>query len=120
MIIISPTELKKQPSIHLERKAGYGHGKDSALRSKCIVGCIFNSVGLITREIACVDITDTIHQKQSVFVLLPDIQNNRFIITFFTYIWQHRFTLQCAMSKFNKVMKVSLSNSEGSYCILNL
>jgi hypothetical protein len=39
-----------QPTIHLERKAGYGHGKDPALPSKCIVGCIFNSIGLI---IAC-------------------------------------------------------------------
>jgi hypothetical protein len=36
-----------QPIIHLERKAGYGRGKDSALHSNCIVGCILNSVGLI-------------------------------------------------------------------------
>jgi hypothetical protein len=36
-----------QPTIHSERKAGYGRGKYPALRSKCIVGCIFNSVGLI-------------------------------------------------------------------------
>jgi hypothetical protein len=39
-----------QPTIHLEPKAGYGHGKDPVLPSKCIVGCIFNSTGLI---IAC-------------------------------------------------------------------
>jgi hypothetical protein len=51
---MSPTELKMQPTIHLERRAGYGRGKYAALRSKCIVGCIFNSVGLIiTRESPC-------------------------------------------------------------------
>jgi hypothetical protein len=33
-----------QPTIHLERKAGCGRG------FKSIVGCIFNSVGLITGE----------------------------------------------------------------------
>jgi hypothetical protein len=49
---MSPTELKMQPTIHLERKAGYGRDKYPALPSKCIVGCIFNSVGvMITREI---------------------------------------------------------------------
>jgi hypothetical protein len=48
---MSSTELKMQPTIHLERAAGYGRGKYPALRSKCIVGCIFNSVRLIiTRE----------------------------------------------------------------------
>jgi hypothetical protein len=36
-----------QPTIHLERKTGFGRGKNPALPSKCIVGCIFNSVGLI-------------------------------------------------------------------------
>jgi hypothetical protein len=44
---MSPTELKMQPTIHLERKAGSGRGKYPALPSKCIVGCIFNSVGFI-------------------------------------------------------------------------
>jgi hypothetical protein len=44
-----------QPTIHLENKAGYGRGKYPALPAKCIVGCIFNSVGLlITGEITCV------------------------------------------------------------------
>jgi hypothetical protein len=44
-----------QPTIHLENKVGYGRGKYPALPSKCIVGCIFNSVGLlITGEIPCV------------------------------------------------------------------
>jgi hypothetical protein len=43
---MSPTELKMQPTIHLERKAGYRRGKYPALPSKCIVGCIFNSVGV--------------------------------------------------------------------------
>jgi hypothetical protein len=36
-----------QPTIHLENKAGYGRSKNPALPSKCIVGCIFNSEGLI-------------------------------------------------------------------------
>jgi hypothetical protein len=52
---MSPTELKMQPTIHLERKAGYGRGKFPVLPSKCIVGCIFNSVGLIiTRKSPCI------------------------------------------------------------------
>jgi hypothetical protein len=52
-----PTELKMQPTIHLERKSGYGRGKYPALPSKCIVGCIFNSVGfIITCESPCTDI----------------------------------------------------------------
>jgi hypothetical protein len=51
---MSPTELKMQPTIYLERKAGNGQGKYLALRSKRIVGCFFNSVGLIiTRESSC-------------------------------------------------------------------
>jgi hypothetical protein len=33
--------------IYLERKAGYGRDKYPVLPSKCIVRCIFNSVGLI-------------------------------------------------------------------------
>jgi hypothetical protein len=50
-------ELKMQPTIHLQRKAGYGRGKHPALPSKCIVGCIFNSVGLIiTCESLCMDV----------------------------------------------------------------
>jgi hypothetical protein len=44
---MSPTELKMQPTIYLERRAGYGRDKYPALPSRCIVGCIFNSVGLI-------------------------------------------------------------------------
>jgi hypothetical protein len=52
---MSPTELKMQPTIHLERKTGFGRGKYPAVHSKCIVGCIFNSVGLIiTRESPCI------------------------------------------------------------------
>jgi hypothetical protein len=54
-VLMSLTELKMQPTIHLERKAGDGRGKCPALRSKCIVGCIFNSFGLIVaRELPCV------------------------------------------------------------------
>jgi hypothetical protein len=52
-----PTELKMQPTIHLERKAGYGRGKYSALPCKCIVGCIFNAVWfIITCESPYIDI----------------------------------------------------------------
>jgi hypothetical protein len=44
-----------QHTIHLERKAGYLPRPYPALRSKCIVGCIFNSVVLIiTRESPCI------------------------------------------------------------------
>jgi hypothetical protein len=38
---MSPKELKMQPTTHLQ-------GKYLGLPCKCIVGCIFNSVGLIT------------------------------------------------------------------------
>jgi hypothetical protein len=51
---MSPTELKMQPAIHLQNKAGYdyGRGQYPGLQSQCIVGYIFNSVGLIiTRKI---------------------------------------------------------------------
>jgi hypothetical protein len=51
---MNPTELKMQPIIHLEGKAGYLLRPDLALSYKCIVGCIFNFVGLIiTRESPC-------------------------------------------------------------------
>jgi hypothetical protein len=47
-------ELKMQPTIHWEGKAGYLPRPYPALPSKCIVGCIFNSVGfIITRKIPC-------------------------------------------------------------------
>jgi hypothetical protein len=50
---MSQTELKMQPTIHLVRKGGYGRGKYPPLPSKCIVGCIFNSVGqILTRELS--------------------------------------------------------------------
>jgi hypothetical protein len=55
---MSPTELKMQPIMHLERKAGYGRCKYPALPSKCMVGCIFNSVGVITRESVCIQKND--------------------------------------------------------------
>jgi hypothetical protein len=49
-----PTQVKMQPTIHLEGEAGYLPCLYPALRSKCIVGCVFNSVGLIiTRESPC-------------------------------------------------------------------
>jgi hypothetical protein len=54
-VIMNQTELKMQPTILLERKARYGRGKYPDLRSKCIVGCIFNSVRvIITRESPCI------------------------------------------------------------------
>jgi hypothetical protein len=64
----SPTELKMQPTIHLERKAGYGRGKYPALPSKCIVGCIFNSVGVtITCESLCIlHLSPTIHSVSTI------------------------------------------------------
>jgi hypothetical protein len=54
-VIMSPTELKMQPTIHLQSKPGYGRGEFPGLLCKCIMGCIFNSVGLIIiRKIPCV------------------------------------------------------------------
>jgi hypothetical protein len=48
------TELKMQPTIHLQSKPGFGRGKYPGLLCKCIVGCISNSVGfIITCEIPC-------------------------------------------------------------------
>jgi hypothetical protein len=38
-VIISPAELKMQPTIHLQGKPEYGH---LGLLWRCIVGCIFN------------------------------------------------------------------------------
>jgi hypothetical protein len=43
-VIMTPTELKMQYTIHLERKAGYLPRQNPDLRFKCIVGCIFNSI----------------------------------------------------------------------------
>jgi hypothetical protein len=52
---MSPTEFKMQPTIQRECKAGYLPLPYPALRSKCIVGWIFYSAGLIiTREIPCI------------------------------------------------------------------
>jgi hypothetical protein len=51
-IILTPTELKMQPTIHLEGKAGfYRVHIQLYVPNVCVVGCIFNSVGLIiTRD----------------------------------------------------------------------
>jgi hypothetical protein len=44
-----------QPTIHLEGKGGYLPRPYPPLCTKCIVGCIFNSVWLIiTRESLCI------------------------------------------------------------------
>jgi hypothetical protein len=40
-------ELKMQPTIHLQSTPGYRPRPYPGLPWKCIVGCIFNSVGLI-------------------------------------------------------------------------
>jgi hypothetical protein len=40
-VIMNPTELKMQHTIHLEAKGGHLPRLYSALPSKCIVGCIF-------------------------------------------------------------------------------
>jgi hypothetical protein len=59
------TEFKMQPTIHLKCKAGYRRGKYPALRCKCILGCIFNSVGLIiTSESLCIYGTNTNYAGQ--------------------------------------------------------
>jgi hypothetical protein len=51
---MSAKELKMQPIIRLHSNPRYGRGEYSNLLWKCIVGCIFNTVGLIiTREIPC-------------------------------------------------------------------
>jgi hypothetical protein len=53
---MSPTQLKMQPIIHLEGKTGYLPRPYPVLPSKCIAGCIFNSVGvefIVTRKIPC-------------------------------------------------------------------
>jgi hypothetical protein len=46
---MSPTELKMQHTIHLEAKAGHQLRPYAALRSKCIVGCIFIPSGSLSR-----------------------------------------------------------------------
>jgi hypothetical protein len=49
-VIMSPTELKMQPTLHFRKKLAVEIQISSFFR-KCIVGCIFDSVGLIiTRE----------------------------------------------------------------------
>jgi hypothetical protein len=76
-VIMSPTELKMQPTIHLERKAGYLPRQNTDLRFKCIVGCIFNSVGLvITRESPCI-LTDMIDAVYCIhFVIMQNMKRS--------------------------------------------
>jgi hypothetical protein len=53
---MSPTELKMQLTPHFRKKLAI-EIKISSFVRKCIVGCIFNSVGLIiTRLIPCINI----------------------------------------------------------------
>jgi hypothetical protein len=52
-VIMTPTELKMQPTIHFRKKLDILISIASFFR-KCSVGCIFNSVGpIITRELSC-------------------------------------------------------------------
>jgi hypothetical protein len=60
---IQAEELKMQPAIHFESKAGFLPRSNPALRSECIVGCIFNSGGLIIT-----------HESPLVFTTVPQIQ----------------------------------------------
>jgi hypothetical protein len=54
-----------QHTIHLEGKAGYLPRPCPALRSECIVGCIFHSVGfIITRESPCILFGDQIIKQK--------------------------------------------------------
>jgi hypothetical protein len=49
-----PDGIENAPTIHLQGKSGYGRGQYPGLLCKCIVGCVFNSIGLvITRKIPC-------------------------------------------------------------------
>jgi hypothetical protein len=53
-VIMSPTELKMQPTIHFRKKLDILISIANFFR-KCSVGYIFNYVGLlITRELPCI------------------------------------------------------------------
>jgi hypothetical protein len=75
-----------QPTIHLEGKAGYGGGKCPALSSKCIVCCIFFSVGIIiTREIPCISEGPWFLDNQLITFLVQH-EYTRIIITHFVAV----------------------------------
>jgi hypothetical protein len=66
---MSPTQLKMQPTIHLQNKPGNGRGQYTRKLRKCIVGCIFNCVGLIiTREKLCICILLPLLMKLENFI----------------------------------------------------
>jgi hypothetical protein len=68
-----------QPTIHLQRKLDMDAKYVYALRSKCIVGCIFNSVGLsITREIPCIICPDIRPSSFKEFMTLMRIHHTHF------------------------------------------
>jgi hypothetical protein len=63
---MNPTELKMQPTIHMQSKPGYGRRQNPGLLCKCIVCCIFNSVGLIiTRNTLYSTIYKTVKDRKS-------------------------------------------------------
>jgi hypothetical protein len=84
-----------QPTIHLERKSGYLPRPYLALRSKSIVGCIFNSVWfIITCETPCIYV-DALYASQittlmKIFcakslinsVIFIDVENAKHIVSF--------------------------------------
>jgi hypothetical protein len=57
-VIMNPTDLKMQPTKHLESKPEYFPRSCPGLLSKCIVGCLFNAIGLIItyKLSACKDV----------------------------------------------------------------
>jgi hypothetical protein len=54
-MIMSPTELKMQPTIHLQSKPGYGRGKIQVNFASVLWVAILNCDGrIITCEILCI------------------------------------------------------------------
>jgi hypothetical protein len=79
-----------QPTIHLERNAGYGRGKNPALRSEMYCGLHFSSVGIIiTRESPCILLSSFIYHKSF-------CKNNRLesvialiiLVCIYFFLWQ--------------------------------
>jgi hypothetical protein len=58
-VIMSPTDLKMQPTIHLERKARCRPGKNQALPSKCF---LFRSLLLMNHLVYLIIMMSLIHK----------------------------------------------------------
>jgi hypothetical protein len=54
--VMSPTEFKMQPTIHFQKKSGIFSCQYAFFFWKCIVVCIFNSIRLIiiTLQMSCI------------------------------------------------------------------